>query len=70
MTVTTVANVQGEFTALDRCDKCGAQAKVRAVLITGELLFCGHHARETGYKLVLQSVEIYDPEGYIQHGDE
>jgi hypothetical protein len=70
MTVTTVANVQEEFTALDRCDKCGAQARVRARLITGELLFCGHHARETGYKLALQSVEIYDPEGYIQHGDE
>lgn len=36
-----------ELTALDRCDRCGAQAYVRAVLQTsgGELLFCGHHAR-------------------------
>lgn len=36
-----------ELTALDRCDRCGAQAYVRAVLQSsgGELLFCGHHAR-------------------------
>ncbi|MFY9331854.1 MAG: hypothetical protein WAO41_09290 [Candidatus Nanopelagicales bacterium] len=30
--------------ATDRCDRCGAQAYVRVVLLTGgELLFCGHH---------------------------
>jgi hypothetical protein len=30
----------------ERCDRCGARAKVRAVLTNGgELLFCGHHAR-------------------------
>jgi hypothetical protein len=35
------------LTAADRCDRCGAAAQVRAVLATGgELLFCGHHARE------------------------
>ncbi|MBJ2122181.1 MULTISPECIES: DUF7455 domain-containing protein [Arthrobacter] len=36
-----------ELTAQHRCDRCGAQAYVRAVLSTsgGELLFCGHHAR-------------------------
>lgn len=36
-----------ELTAVDRCDRCGAQAYVRAVLEAsgGELLFCGHHAR-------------------------
>ncbi len=32
------------LTALDRCDSCGAQAYVRATLVTGELLFCAHHA--------------------------
>ena len=36
-----------ELTAADRCDRCGAAAKLRAVLPSGgELLFCGHHARE------------------------
>lgn len=29
-----------------RCDRCGATAKVRAVLASGgDLLFCSHHAR-------------------------
>ena len=35
------------LTTLDRCDRCGARAKTRAVLLSGgELLFCGHHTRE------------------------
>lgn len=33
------------MTAADRCDRCGAQAYVRVVLPSGELLFCAHHAR-------------------------
>lgn len=33
------------LTAADRCDRCGAQAYVRVVLPSGELLFCAHHAR-------------------------
>lgn len=41
-----------ELTATDRCDRCGAGAKVRAVLPSGgELLFCGHHARAHADKL-------------------
>lgn len=33
------------LTALDRCDakNCGAQAYVKAVGVSGELVFCGHH---------------------------
>ncbi|NCT90011.1 hypothetical protein GXB85_03445 [Cellulomonas sp. APG4] len=41
MTTTTTS----PLTAADRCDRCGAQAYVRVVLPTGELLFCAHHAR-------------------------
>lgn len=41
---TALANT---LTAEDRCDRCGAQAYVRARLQSGgELLFCGHHARQ------------------------
>ena len=58
-----------ELTANDRCDRCSARAMVRATLKTGELFFCGHHARETGYKLVLQAVEVYDPEGFLKYED-
>ncbi len=43
----TTAVASRELNALDRCDRCGAQADVRVVLDSsgGELLFCGHHAR-------------------------
>lgn len=45
-----------ELTAADRCDRCGAGAKVRALLPSGgELLFCGHHARE--YEAKLKEIE-------------
>lgn len=37
------------LTALDRCDRCGAQAYVRVTLEAGgELFFCAHHARKHG----------------------
>jgi hypothetical protein len=40
------------LTAVDRCDRCGAQAYVRVVLETsGELMFCAHHARAVETKL-------------------
>ena len=42
-----------EFTKADRCDRCGAAARVRATLPSGaELLFCQHHANEHEAKLV------------------
>jgi hypothetical protein len=50
------------FGVTERCDRCDARARVRAVLSSGgELLFCGHHARAHEVKLrqlavVLQSV--------------
>ena len=49
----TKTAVTRELNALDRCDRCGAQAFVRAVLETsgGELFFCGHHARAVEEKL-------------------
>ncbi|MET7994088.1 hypothetical protein ABZU76_24660 [Amycolatopsis sp. NPDC005232] len=48
-----------ELTAVDRCDRCGAAAQVRAVLSSGgELLFCGHHAREHEAKLKELAAEI------------
>jgi hypothetical protein len=51
------------LTLNDRCDSCGAAAKVVATLLNGELLFCGHHARKAGTNLVLKSLKVYDPEG-------
>jgi len=56
-----------ELNALDRCDRCGAQAYVRAVLETsgGELLFCGHHARTVEPKLRPLTTEWQDETGRL-----
>jgi len=59
----TTAVKDRELNLQDRCDSCGAAAKVVATFGTGELLFCGHHAKEAGSKLVNKAVKIYDPEG-------
>ena len=49
------------LTAADRCDRCGAQAYVRARLTSGgELLFCAHHGREHLPKLQDLSTKIQD----------
>ena len=64
----TLTDTKAPISPQDRCDKCGAQAKVRATLVNGELYFCGHHARETGNSLVLKSIEVYDPEGVFNYG--
>lgn len=34
---------------LEQCDRCAAAALWRVRYITGELLFCGHHARGFGF---------------------
>lgn len=44
------------------CDRCSALAKVRATFLSGELHFCGHHAKDLKDSLVLKALEVYDPE--------
>ena len=53
------------LTAEDRCDACNAQAKVIATFLNGELMFCGHHAKEFRLKLKNQSVSFYDPDDFL-----
>ena len=48
------------LTAADRCDRCGAQARVRVVLTTGDLLFCAHHAKAYEDKLRASALEYVD----------
>lgn len=59
--VETEAVLPPMFTALDRCDRCGAQAKLRALLANGTLLFCGHHGKKYGFALV-------DAGAFIENG--
>jgi hypothetical protein len=47
------------LTRQDRCDRCGAAAMLRAVLASGgELMFCGHHAREHGPRLQARGARL------------
>jgi hypothetical protein len=48
------------LTAADRCDRCNAQARVRAVLANGELMFCAHHAKAFEPALRAQALEWLD----------
>lgn len=43
--MTATALETHDLVVTDRCDACGAQAYVRVTLSSGQLLFCGHHAR-------------------------
>lgn len=54
----TAQAVNPPLTAHDRCDRCGAQAKSRAVFASGELLFCGHHSHQYADTLASQAVVV------------
>ena len=57
------------LTALDLCDRCGAQAYVRVVLPgSGELLFCAHHSRQHADALARVAVEIQDETDRLSPG--
>lgn len=58
MTTTVAA---GPLSATDRCDRCGAQAYVRATMESGfDLLLCAHHFRENESRLREIAVDIHD----------
>jgi hypothetical protein len=51
---------QTPLNSLDRCDRCGAQAYVRAILISGgQLLFCAHHGKSyaEGLKSIVATIQ-------------
>ena len=58
MTTTIAAS---PLTAADRCDRCGAQAYVRATMESGfDLLLCAHHFHENETRLREIAVHIHD----------
>jgi hypothetical protein len=56
----TITQQAPALNALDRCDRCGARAYFRVGLMSGELLFCGHHGRELRPALEKQAISIDD----------
>ena len=61
--------------ATDRCDRCSAQAYVKVIGRTGELLFCSHHYsavvdNAVGYDKIMKfMVEIIDERKRLQDGE-
>ncbi len=62
MTSTVLAPLE----VFEKCDRCGAKAKVGASFLSGELYFCGHHAKFFQPHLVSKALTIYDPQRYIE----
>lgn len=63
-TLTPIATRDDTQVHADRCDRCGARAKVRVVLAGGmDLAFCAHHAREYDGKLRGVAVDFVDLDG-------
>ena len=56
----TVTSPAPTLTAPHRGDRSGAQAFVRVVLASGDLLFCGHHAKAYEDKLRATAVDWVD----------
>lgn len=56
----TTAIVSKTLTNADRCDRCGAQAFIKATYITGDLLFCGHHGKAYMSALVETAEDVVD----------
>lgn len=65
------ATLTPELTMADRCDRCGAQAYIRARLGDGlELHFCAHHGRAHLEKLRdMEDIDILD-ESHRLHEEE
>lgn len=53
----------------ERCDRCGAQAFMRATGRSGMLLFCGHHGRKAISGLRAQGFLVEDYTRFITDGD-
>ena len=64
MTATTLSQPPS-LTIADRCDRCGAQAFIRALVAAGELTFCGHHGRELLVPLQQGALLVQDETGTI-----
>jgi hypothetical protein len=49
----------------ERCDRCGAAAKLQVVLTAGgELAFCGHHAKKHAHGLAPVATKIIVEDGF------
>ena len=65
MTETQEVTSREPLTLNDRCDSCSAAAKVVFTFLNGELMFCGHHAKDKQADLTTKSISVWDPESVL-----
>jgi hypothetical protein len=68
--MTTMTKPIRSLTALDRCDRCQAQAWVAAKGVEGELFFCGHHFVKHEDKIVKWAYQVIDEREFINQKSE
>jgi hypothetical protein len=68
VTGTVTPPAPATLTNADRCDRCGAQARVRVVLASGDLLFCAHHAKAYEPSLRVQALQWLDETASVDTG--
>jgi hypothetical protein len=55
----------------ERCDRCGAAAKLGLVLATGgELTFCGHHANSYTETILASAESVFLEPGFAWRGND
>jgi hypothetical protein len=52
----------------ERCDSCGAAAKVEVTLPSGTLAFCGHHANKHGVGVARLATSARVEQGFAWAG--
>ena len=63
--MTATVQVDYRLTAEDRCDSCSAAAQIVVTFESGNLMFCGHHARKNKQALLDKSLEVWDPNNIV-----
>lgn len=71
---TMLTKTDRSLTADDRCDRCGAQAYLEALIPVGDssmpLLFCAHHAKEHEDKIQQEAVLVTDHRNRLKEQEE
>ena len=64
LSTTLTTSDAADLTAGDRCDRCNAQGRVRAIMPRGgDLIFCNHHAKLYDERLRRVAVRIIQASG-------
>jgi hypothetical protein len=65
MTTVTPPEIVSAESMVERCDRCGAAARLEVVLAGGgQLAFCGHHANKHAGEIARMAVRITVENGF------